>query len=102
MTYRDLDPALSAWCSTHGLHVITRDRDCEVRTITVVDDAGSTYQLWLELLPGDGVRVAAWDYGAQRASRDCELPDLGQALEAVYAQVESWIATAGHTRTPAL
>jgi len=68
--------------------------------ITVVDDAGSTYQLWLELLPDQGVRVAAWDYGAQRASRECELPDLSLALEAVYAQVESWITAAGHTRTP--
>ena len=102
MTYRDLDPALSAWCHTHGLHVITRDRDSEVRTIAVVDDAGSTYQLWLELQPGEGVRVAAWDYRAERASRECELSDLVQALDAVYAQVASWTAAAGHTRTPVL
>lgn len=99
MTYRDLDPVLSAWCRIRGLHVATRYRDCEVRHVTVVDDAGSTYEQWLELLPDDRVRVAASDHRGQSTSRECDLPDLGEALDAVYACVETWISAAGHTRT---
>ena len=102
MTYRDLDPGLSAWCPRHGLYVITRDRDCEARAMTVVDDAGSTYDLWLEPLADGRVKVAATDNRGQRAVRECTLSDLGSTLESVYAEVESWIAAVGHTRTPVL
>ena len=100
MTYRDLDPALSRFCSSHGLHVIAGDRDVEVRAIDVVDDVGSIHQLWIELLADDRIRVVAWDRHSQRATWECGLRGLGAALEAAFAEIASWITAAGHTRTP--
>ena len=102
MDYRDLDAALSEWSPHHGLRVTTKDRGCEVRAIVIADDAGTTYRLWLDLLPEGRLRVLATAPGHRRVVRECRPPELLDALEQVYVEVLSWIEAAGHTRTPVL
>ena len=46
MRYSDIDPILLPWAATHFLHVQTRHRDEEIRSMAVVDDAADTYQLY--------------------------------------------------------
>ena len=101
MKYADVDEVLAIWARRHGLHVNTEYRDEEVRSVAIVDDAGCEYQLWLELLPPNQVKVAAWDYGDRQQARTCEPSELPDVLEAVYGSVEQWIRDDGHTRTPA-
>jgi hypothetical protein len=100
--HRDLDAALFEWSPHHGLRVTTKDRGCEVRAIVIVDDAGTTYRLWLDLLSNGRLRVSASAPGHRRAVRACEPHELIDTLEQVYVEVISWIEAAGHARTTIL
>ena len=100
MRFEDLDEMLTAWARRHGLHVSTEYKDEEVRSVAIVDDSGCEYQLWLDLLPPDRVKVTAWDYKNRRQTQICEQSELPEALEFVYGSVEQWICDDGHTRTP--
>lgn len=112
LSYADLDPALYRWAERHGLHVRTRDREWEVRAVTIVDDAGDTYGLSVVPLEDGRIRITAGlreraqrrtsipDRKALRLVEEVPLSDLPQALEAGYTRVETWIAGAGHARTP--
>lgn len=101
MEFEQLDPPLAAWAKRHGLHVSTLYKDSEVRSVAIVDDAGCEYQLWLTLLSENRVEVSAWNFGKRSVRRQCEASQLSEALESVYAAVEDWIRSDGHTRTPA-
>jgi hypothetical protein len=43
--YAAFDPVLNAWTAQHGLHVLTRHRDEEVRSVAIVDAAGREFQI---------------------------------------------------------
>ena len=100
MNYKDFDEVLAIWARRHGLYVSTENKDDEVRSIAIVDDAGCEYQLWLELLPPNRVKVTAWAYSDRRQTQMCEPSVLLDALESVYGSVQRWIRDDGHTRTP--
>ena len=97
--YEDFDEMLETWARRHGLSVSTQYKDEEVRSVAIVDDDGCEYQLWLELLPPDRVKVTAWDYADRRQTQITEPSALPEALEYVYGSVEQWICDDGHTRT---
>jgi len=100
--FRTVDEVLLPWARSHGLYVSTEYKDEEVRSIAIVDDSGSEYQMWLTLTPDGGVTVHAWDYAELRVFEGCEMGELPTTLETVYRSVEQWIARAGHTRTSVL
>jgi hypothetical protein len=100
VNFEQVDPPLAAWAKRHGLHVSTRYKDSEVRSVAIVDDAGCEYQLWLSLLPRDRLEVAAWDFGKRRLRQQCGASQLPEVLESVYRVVEDWVRSDGHTRTP--
>ena len=103
MNYAEIDKVLTPWSQRHGLHVSTKHRDEEVRSIDVVDDTGSRYQIWLaDALEAAKVKVSAWDYKDKKKTVASNLPDLEQVLEAIYSEVMVWVIQAGHTRTPVL
>ena len=113
ISYSDLDPALNAWAERHGLHVFTRSRDYETRTVMVVDDAGDTYSVVIAPSGAGLVNVGAAvgnrsgrlvtreERESLRHREQVPLAGLAAALERCYAEVESWIRLGGHTRTPA-
>jgi len=87
----------------HGLHVVTRHRDEEVRSIDVVDDAGARYQIWISDADEVGkVRVSAWNVKRKKNAYESDVDELDHSLEDAYSQVTEWIHEAGHTRTPVL
>jgi hypothetical protein len=103
MNYSEVDKALKPWLTRHGLHLFTRARDEEVRSIDVVDDAGARYQIWISDANDVGkVRVSAWDFKKKKKVFESDFDELGQSLEDAYSQVTEWIQQAGHTRTPVL
>jgi hypothetical protein len=46
--FGEADAVLSSWAKRHGLHVLTRYRDDEVRSIPIVGPDGRELQIWLE------------------------------------------------------
>jgi len=103
MNYSEVDKTLQPWLTRHGLHVFTRYRDEEVRSIHVVDDAGARYQIWISDTNDHGrVRVSAWDFKKKKKVFESDFDDLSQMLEDAYSQVKQWIQQSDHTRTPVL
>ena len=108
MSYSQIDPVLSTWAKTHGLFVATRFKDEEVRSVQIVDDAGDSYGLWVDVPQGNGlVTVSVTEHSKpkskiRRQTFITSLGDLGETLESAYAIAESWIRERGHTRTPVL
>lgn len=111
MDFTPIDRALPAWLKRHGLHVQTKYKDEEVRGVMVVDDQGSTYQIWVYPTPDGTFRISAGVLQTvpRLASRklrsfvfmvETNVEDLPDALENAYAVVMSWILGFGHTRTP--
>jgi hypothetical protein len=92
-----VDRALGDFCEEFGLHLSTEYRDEEVRSIDVVDDQASSYQIWLEQ-SDSGWIVRLWN----RKSRSAEFPtvsgELLGTLRSAYRELERWITEAGHTR----
>src|ERR1044071_9592302 len=113
MDFTLIDRALPAWLKRHGVHVHTQYKDEEVRGVIVVDDKGSTYQIWVYPTPNGTFRISAGILLTvprlpSRQLRsfafmvETNAEDLPEALENAYAVVLSWIRGFGHTRTPAL
>lgn len=109
--YSTIDPVIQRWSAQHDLHVSTRYRDEEVRVASVVDDAGDTYRIAVTPI-ADVVAVdTTLDHRASRRvssqerkqfvfAQRVESAQLPTALETAFERIRSWIAQAGHTRTP--
>ena|SRR5688572_4267331 len=101
--YAALDPILNAWTAQQGLHVLTRHRDEEVRSVAIVDAAGREFQIWLQVELGQVTVHAASKDRRRRFWRSwaAEPPTadaLGPLLDAALLQVRRWSATlAGKT-----
>lgn len=112
MQYSELDTILQPWAAQRRLLVATRYRDEEVRSMSIVDDAGDTYQLCVDptagaisvgvvLLSRAGRRTPSRDARSFDFSQSVPAAELSSALDAAWQRVHTWIAQAGHTRTPA-
>jgi len=106
--YAQIDAVLVPWAKSHGLFVATQFKDEEVRSIQIVDDAGDSYGLWVDVPHEDGsVSVSVAEHGApsrkiRRQTFTTKVAELNQTLESAYAVAESWMRERGHTRTPVI
>ena len=94
----EIDRLLAGCAAEHGLNVIRRYRDEEVRSITVTDDQGTNYQIWLFWAEGRWA-VHAWDFGDQKIEILANSQEAGRALERAMSEVILWIEKRGHTRS---
>jgi hypothetical protein len=102
MGYEQIDPILKPWAVRHGLSVMTESRDWEVRAIQIVDDAGDSYDLWVDPLKNDGtlcVSVTERGRPRHRQTFATSIAELGATLDSAYAAAQSWMRERGHTRT---
>ncbi|MCA1790201.1 MAG: hypothetical protein LC667_10180 [Thioalkalivibrio sp.] len=91
--YEQFDGALRSWANTRALHVATKYRDEEVRSIELVNQTGKRAEIWLSLTTaGAGVTVHAWDFESRRWSRSASAGSLAAELENAYAEVQRWWA----------
>ena len=108
MSYTQIDTVLGPWTKTHGLFVATQFKDEEVRSIQIVDDAGDSYGLWVDLPRDDGsvsVSIAEQTTPTRKVRRQkytTRVAELAETLESAYALAVSWMRERGHTRTPVL
>jgi hypothetical protein len=110
MDFAAVDRAMPPWLKRHGLHVYTEYKDEEVpRSVMVVDDQGSTYQIWVDPTEYGTFRTSAavLQTVPRLPSRklrpfafavETSAEGLPEALENAYALVLSWIRGFGHTR----
>jgi len=110
MQYSDLDPILQPWAGLRRLHVATLHRDDEVRFMSIVDDAGDTYQLFVApeaaavsvgvvLSSRAGKRLSSREARSLEFRQSVPSEQFASALDAAWQRVQTWIAQAGHTRT---
>ena len=96
----EIDHQLKAFCEGYGLKIDKVYKDYEVRSISIVDDEGYSYQMWLEQT-GEGWTVHATDNKRERSEHQASTSGFEVALESAYQDVLGWICGKNHTRTPA-
>ena len=80
--------------------------------MSIVDDAGDTYQLCVDpaaeavsvgvvLLSRAGQRTSSREARSFDFRQSVPAAQLSSALDAAWQRVHTWIAQSGHTRTPA-
>lgn len=109
MSYAAIDPILLPWAARHKLHVMMEYKEDEVRSISIVDDAGDVYDLFVEspdehglVKIGVGLQSRAGRHTLHRERRRFTMTSKAQpleaALESALERIHEWIAEAGHTR----
>ncbi len=99
MDFSTIDKILNDWAKKYGLFIYTQYKDCEVRSIDVVDDLGGTYQIWLDITPDAQIIINCWDKKKQKKEFTCSYDKLGICLEKAYSTVEQWICKLNRKRT---
>ena len=92
MSYETIDPTITEWAAQHGLHIFTKYRDEEVRSMDLVGPNGRKCQLWIDTPdPSGNVGVHVWDYKKRRKDFRATTIDLAQRLEDAYVTAISWL-----------
>jgi hypothetical protein len=91
MSYEAIDAPLARWAADHRLHVGTKYRDEEVRSIDIVSQKGRRYQLWIDPPRDGGIAIHAWDYKKRRADFDVLVNDLPLALDEALVEIGKWM-----------
>ncbi|MDQ3042190.1 MAG: hypothetical protein M3R11_07390 [Acidobacteriota bacterium] len=107
--YEEIDKILLPWLKKYGLHVFTKYRDDEVRSMNVVDDVGDIYRITISPIDTNTGKIYI-HFGIRRQKKveseaetiETLLSEFENALEETYEQITIWIKESGHTRTPVL
>jgi hypothetical protein len=98
VTYQAIDNIIAAWASNHTLHLYTKYRDDEVRSVEVVGHTGARCGIYIEPPTRDGiVKVHTAEEGKKRRERkkrhdeDVTIADLPTALERAYTLATEWV-----------
>ena len=106
--FEKVDSILETWAKKFGLHIYKVHQEEEVRVVSVVDDSGEQYSIWIHPLPDELYEVScAWSLGKKverkRVTKQWKtvssVADLSNELERAYETVDLWIRENDHTRT---
>jgi hypothetical protein len=91
--YSEIDSIIYAWAQRHSLHIYTKYKDYDVRSIDVVGNSGKRFQIWFDA-PDERKEIGlhAWDYRKRKMDITSFLSDLNENLEKIYATVMEWDA----------
>ncbi len=111
-TFEKIDPLLEGWAKEKGLIVRKEDRDFEVRHISVIDDSGDKYELFItppSLVNRMTVSVGLIERGTRmtpiKEKKELQktwktgVRNLKSVLDNAYQMLENWIHNEGHSRT---
>lgn len=110
--FEKIDPLLESWAHEKGLIVTKNYKDFEVRHISIIDNEGDKYELFLTS-PSLINRLTISVGLIERASRRTPIKEkkelqktwktsvrnLKSELENAYQTIEKWILNEGHSRT---
>ena len=98
-----VDNVIEKWAPKYGLQPIFFDRDEKVKSMSIVDDNGNSYQIWLELIGSKYIIVLASNNKRKEQNKNWKvkgtLKTLEQNLDIAYLKVSDWITETGNTRT---
>ena len=101
--FEQIDKVLVDWLPKYGLTVYREYKDEPVRTISVVDNSGDSYSLWLMTCEDGKIQVACLDKSqgkkGERFIIATDLQNLAQTLNGAYQKIENWISIKKHKRT---
>ena len=101
--YFKIDRIVQDWAKKVGLHTQYEYKDEKVRTLSVIDDAGNKYQIWIETLKWRRIKVSATHNknGRKRKvwNKKCKISNLTKVLFEAYGVTEQWISESGNSRT---
>ena len=101
--YFKIDKIIEDWAKKLGLHIQTNYKDEKVRSLSVVDDAGNSYQIWIENLKWRRLKVSASNNKSGRKRKlwykKCNTSNLTKVLFEAYGVTEQWISESGNKRT---
>lgn len=101
--YSAIDKVVEEWSKKVGLHPQYEYKDEKVRSMKVVDDAGNSYQIWIETLKWRRLKVLASNNKSRKKNRKwrrkCKDSNLTKVLFEAYGVTEQWILKSGNTRT---
>ncbi|WP_186525881.1 hypothetical protein [Seonamhaeicola sediminis] len=98
-----IDKIIENWAKKLGLYLQTNYKEEKVRSLSVVDDAGNSYQIWIENLKWSRLKVNVSNNQSIRNrklwSKKCKTSSLTKVLFEAYGMTEQWILESGNKRT---
>jgi hypothetical protein len=91
MNYSEIDPIIESWALSNNLNLLKSYQDTEVRSVELVNQKGERYQIWVELLEEQVVKVFAWDYKKHLLEVETNKNGLLKQLNHVLAMVHKWM-----------
>jgi hypothetical protein len=99
--FRQVDYLLNKWLPKYGLTIATQYKDEKVRSISVVDDNGNSYQIWIDPIKLNQIVVNASSLKNMKKESwktETDLNDFEQTLNKAYSEIEKWITDKGNAR----
>ncbi len=98
-----IDRIIKDWARKVGLHPQYNYKDEKVCSLSVVDDSGNSYQIWIDPLKWRRIKVSATNNknGRKRKfwNKKCKISNLTKVLFEAYGVTEQWISKSGNSRT---
>ena len=103
--YAQIDKVLDDWLPKYGLTVYKEFKDELVRTISVIDNSGNKYDLWLTPDPNTNnkIEISVNDPSQGKHGQSwrsvTDWNNLTNTLDKAYKTIDNWINAKGHKRT---
>lgn len=98
-----IDKELNNWLPKYGLTVAKMYKDEIVRVISINDNSGNSYQMWLEPYSKNMIEVFVYDLpngkNGEVWSEKTEFKNLQETLDKSYMVVDNWIKCSGNERS---
>jgi hypothetical protein len=101
--YFKIDKLVQDWAKKVGLQTQYEYKDEKAPSLSVIDDAGNSYQIWIETIKWRRIKVSITnnETGRKRKfwNKKCKISSLTIVLFEAYGVTEQWISESGNTRT---
>jgi len=98
-----IDAILSSWAKRTNTSIQTNYKDENVRSFSLVDDAGNSYQIWVNILSRKRleINISNNKTGNEKKywRKKTSISRLNEVLYLAYAKIEKWIEQSGNRRT---
>ncbi len=88
MDFSQIEKPLSEWATENNLHIFTMYKDEEVRTVDIMDDSNSRWQLWLEPNPKENkCAIHYWNFKDHQYKVESPVSELKKNLQMIYDRI---------------
>ena len=92
MDYEKIDPIIERWANDNRLCVFKEYKEIDVRSIELVDDKGTRFQIWIDPPDNAGlIGLHVWNFKKKRRDFLVSAIDLNEYLENALRIARSWM-----------